>query len=199
MPTVIRKKDKGGYAYSMPPHCLNGEALLIFGGWGTRNQPTQFMGEFVPFKIMRGNKYDMIQGVFGFVGKVRTLYVIENNARRQLLMLKKGQFAHVYGRAILKDIEVKYLDKQGNQRVKKTSKWEFVAYAFMHYYVPKQLDIRKREEMIAKAEERDETEVMDRAVEEQYQSVIDTLLNSTNKSAEEEFNYWGDTMYKEKK
>lgn len=108
-------------------------------------------------------------------------------------MCKKGQYTDVYGRAMLIAREIKI----PSGKIVKRKEWAFMAYDINPHYVPKQVDIKKREEMIANNLEKDDLEALELDKEQAFKPIVDHLLSQheSEEELEEEYNYFGDSIY----
>lgn len=152
--------------YNTPVFTKCGEALVYLPD--VRGRIMQFFGFFIPLKISRGENFDIVDAQFGLTKKTRALLVTNNHARRQLLTLKKGQFAIAYGEARLIVSKNQYgYSKQ----------WHFNAYMIQGLYVPKAFDVKKHNQDVAEGVEIEQIDNITEKQQSYYQSVIDDMLN----------------------
>ena len=146
---------------------LFGESLMLFG-WqkyhGKKYRP--FYGVGVVYRVVKGDKQDLVYVRFGCFNTVKTRLVVayHNHARRQILTLKRGQCCQVYGvcRYFKTDINLNGVKTKG-------LRLGLYATAIQGWYVPTMLDIRRtptNEDIVAPTEN-----------EKQYMENMDDLLN----------------------
>lgn len=105
---------------------LKGEAFFILGA--NESGYITFLGLGKVCNVRKGERVDQVIIHFGV--KPRSMYVVDNHARRQLFLLKRGQYTFVVGTYAVK------VEKGKTIR-------QLFARGFMPWYVPKMLDIKK--------------------------------------------------------
>lgn len=139
-----------------------------------------FDGTALVKRISRGNEFDIVYAVFGIMSnKLRPIVVIENQARRQILTLKCGQYAYFYGACVKRKEEMTF-----NGKIKKVFRWEFYASVCQGYYVPKMFDVRKNATDIASGEIEDETTPMSDNETNAFDSQVKEILDKGLKNIE---------------
>ena len=155
---------------------LLGESLMLFG-WqkyrGKRYRP--FYGVGVVYRVVKGEKQDMVYIRFGPFDTTKTRLVVlyMNQARRQTLTLKRGQCCQVYGvcRYFKTDIML-------NGKETKGVRLGLYATAIQGWYVPTMLDIRRmptNEDLVSPTEK-----------EQDIMQTFDDVLNEFMTGKEEE-------------
>lgn len=145
----------------------NNNILLLRAG-----NMTLFWGIGNVFKIERGENFDIVYADFGFAKNPRAVVITHNQARRQILTLKRGQFALFWGQA---------------KTFKKPSKfkgvanptyreWALFGYVVSGFYVPKAFDVKKMESDIENGIEQDETVPLNKNLEKHYEDIINGLF-----------------------
>lgn len=176
---LITKTKKKTYGKNDKPYIglpvttLNDEMLYIASG-KTHN----FTGDGLVMKISRGEKFDIVTVMFGIGVKYRDVVVTHTRARRQILTLKRGQWARFGGMARLYQEKTK--PKEGYKSVL-YKKWYLFAYFLQGYYTPKMFDIRKRQEDIDNGEEIDYIDPLDKDKETQVDMVVQDIFNGEGK------------------
>lgn len=94
-------------------------------------------------RISKGEEADLVYVAFYPTGKGEmvdpTMVIVGgNHPRRQLLTLKRGQYAAFYGRCIKVWNEIEINGKKATKGV-----WQFYAYALQGWYVPTMFDVRQ--------------------------------------------------------
>ena len=150
---------------------LLGESLMLFG-WqkyhGKKYRP--FYGIGVVYRVVKGDKQDLVYIRFGCFNTVKTRLVVvyHNHARRQILTLKRGQCCQVYGvcRYFKDDINLNGVKTKG-------LRLGLYATAIQGWYVPTMLDIRKlptNEDLVSPTEKEQE-------IQKTFEEVLDDFLN----------------------
>ena len=129
----------------------------------------QFFGIARIFKISRGDAFDVITVAFGVLNKVRDILVTDNFARRQLLTLKKGQYALIFGEA--------HLVYRETTTGHKVAKWEFMSRLNLGMYVPKVADFKQHKKDIDDGIEVEQCEDISTTMSEHYKPIIDSILS----------------------
>ena len=155
---------------------LHGETIIIFPRYSKGH--SHFWGIGLVKRISRGKDFDIVYVAFGVMSnKLRAIAVIENQARRQLLTLKRGQYAQFYGACVKKKEQMEI-----NGKIRDVYRWELYAAMCQGYYVPKMFDIRKNIKDIASGEEEDQTTPMSdnelNAFDKQVQEILDKGLRN---------------------
>lgn len=158
----IKLGDKKMEEYVVPDirnlvRCFRSETLFIFGIDSEHTDYRWCLGVGKVIKIKKGENFDLLYLNFGRK-YAREIIVQYNHARRQLLTLKRGQYATFYGKFRF------YLDDSGK------SKTTFYAYGLQAWYVPRMLDIKQ---MNLDEEQYDD---IDQEQENETQKMIDDLL-----------------------
>lgn len=178
--------------YNIPVYCKYGEDLEFLGGHD-KGRATMFKGMLLPFSIEHGENFDILEGKFGLSGRRRQIIVSHNQARRQLLTVKIGQYCEVFGEARLYRKEVTKPDG----KVVHPTFWGLYAMAINGWYVPRMFDVKKREEDIASGEEKPYGE-MTKEKEQYFQNIIDNVFDErinarvTHENDDEDDNYESD-------
>ena len=118
---------------SMFTMCRKGESIIYFGRIA-KNQTMQVcfgIGEVIDIQI--GNKFDLITMNFGLHYN-RQVFVKWNDARKQILTLKKGEYATFFG--FRKDY---YRPKKKDEKYQKAEVY-FFAKQLQGWYVPKAMN-----------------------------------------------------------
>lgn len=105
---------------------------------------SNFMAIGKVLRVSRGEEADLLYCCFypmakGDIPKPRAVIVSGNHPRRQLLTVKRGQYAIVYGKATRRFNDFTLNDG----RTVKQPRWEFYAYAIQGLYVPNAFDVKK--------------------------------------------------------
>lgn len=125
-----------------------------------------FMGIGRVRAILKRDTYDLLFIKFGRTMPTRKVVVADNRARRQLLTLKRGDFATVVGFA--KAVRRKYTTKDGEYHDYIT--YFFYAEGIQDWYVPSMVDI-KRKKVALGEEEMSDIEIS----EKEDSSILDFL------------------------
>ena len=146
------------------------ETITIYPKYG--NGFSHFEGTGLVKRISRGNEFDIVYVAFGVMtNEIRPVIVIENQARRQILTLKCGQYAHFYGSCVKRKIQMTF-----NGKSKEVYRWELYAAMCQGYYVPKMFDIRKNAKDIISGEVEDETTPMSDNEINAFNSQVEEIL-----------------------
>lgn len=121
---------------------ISNESLMLFEKCTYLNKDFRiFYGIGKVYRVVNGDENDLVYINFGLFPehRVKALVVFYNHARRQTLLLKRGQVCQVYGLA--RYIERDVTNKAGH----KEKKLSLVLYAhgFNAWYIPTLMDIRK--------------------------------------------------------
>lgn len=120
----------------------SGEPLIYLGK--NKDDYIAFMGVGTVCRVEKGERADRVLMHFGVA--LKSLYVVNNHARRQIYTLKKGQLAMVVGTC-------KVFQDKGRRAM-------YFANGFLAWYVPKMLDIKKYDtEDLEKLEEEQDTDL----------------------------------------
>lgn len=135
----METKNIRHYEFSVPTHIglihhTKHEVLMCFDIPFLGKDFTLVLGVGLVRTIEKGNDYDIVGMDFGN-NHIRKIIVKNNNARKQIYTLKKGQYAWFYG--LMKS----YFNE------KKIVKTQLFAKAFQGWYVPKAFDIAKMEDI----------------------------------------------------
>lgn len=148
------------------------EESLMFFSYAKHNKRSYrlFYGIGVVYRVVKGEKIDMVYINFGIFKSIKTRVVVtyDNHARRQLMTLKRGQVCQVYGlcRYYKTDCEI-------NGEKKKGIRLGLYAKAILGWYVPTMLDIKKmpiNEDLVNATEG-------EKKLEETFEEVLDSFLN----------------------
>lgn len=174
------KMAKNGNKWNLPVYSKSGEALQFYS---SLKGPVQFSGFGVVHSIQRGENLDVIQVRFGLINRVREITVHHNQARRQIMTLKRGQYAIFFGEARLhyKDVET----PKGKFKMKY---WLFMAYAIQGLFVPRISDIKKHDKEIEQGIEEEQAIGMSEEKEQYFQSLIDDLFDRRSRDTLEDDN-----------
>ena len=127
-----------------------------------------FYGIGIVYRVVKGEKCDLIYINFGLLKtrKPRLVVVFENHARRQIMTLKRGQVAQVYGLARFYEMK-----KQVDGKEQKSLKFGLYAKGLQGWYVPKSFDINKlnNEDLVEPTEK--EKDLMN-----EFEDVLDQFL-----------------------
>ena len=160
-------KKKKVFTNHYPVHSLGDSNILIFGKPIGKYHQFKGIGQII--RISRGNRMDIVGAKFGMFDKVRDIVVSNSVARKQILTLKRGQWAEFYGHAKL----LKFWDSKYK---KYYPQWCFYAYCLQGQYVPKAFDMKKLEEDINNGEETNQIDELDKDREKMFQDAIDGLF-----------------------
>lgn len=148
---------------------LNNETIAIFPA--TSSKCCQFIGTGYVVKVSKGDEYDIVNIRFGLLtNKSRPIVVYDNHARRQIMLLKKGNRVWVSGTGIIRKIPVSDPRKP---TLTFFLNWYFMGYDFNQSYVPTARDIKT----LASEGETEQVEELQTNNGEFYQGIIDDLLN----------------------
>lgn len=115
---------------------LSGESIMVFGLTEYMEKSIRpYYAIGVVYKIIKGEKFDVVYCNFGYGRCIRPVCVFDNHSRRQIMTLKKGQFCQIYG--YMKHYI--YKDKKGIDK----NRWIFYARAIQGWYVPRAVDIKR--------------------------------------------------------
>lgn len=147
------------------------------------NNTYAFFGVGKVVRISKGKENDVVYVAFYPQGKeematIRTVIVGGNHPRRQLLTLKKGQYASFYGRCV-----IEFTDREINGKIVKTSSWHLFAYAVQGWYVPNAFDVKKAHK--DKVDEELFTE-MSESEESLLNDIVNNLFENKGEFDEEE-------------
>lgn len=171
----IIKSEPNGYM----EHLAN-EALMLFSDAKYRGKKYRlFYGVGKVYRIARGEKQDYVYINFGIfhTKKPRLVVVYDNQARRQIMTLKRGQVCQVYGlcRYIMSEVEFNNGQKKFWRRL------GLYASAIQGWYVPTMLDIKKmptNNDIVPQSEKEED-------LGETFSSVLDEFMNGNE--GEEEY------------
>lgn len=116
-----------------------GESLMFFGvsKFNQKNYRMCYgIGSVV--KISKGDKFDVVYMKFGLEKQFRRIIVIHNQARRQLMTLKRGHITSFYGYGY---VYVYSKEVDGKKVTRPT--WALFAYGFQDWYTPRTIEIKK--------------------------------------------------------
>lgn len=139
-----------------------------------------FSGDMIVVKVVRGENFDIIYGSFNiFPSKIREVIFANNHARKQLITVKRGQFVHIIGEGRVYHKEVEFIDRKTKQKRKvNTAYWQLFSYNNSGYYVPRMFDIKEFKKEVEDGQEIDYTEEMKQEEKEQFESMINDILDS---------------------
>lgn len=196
--TIDRHYIAGGLtekfnSYNYPVYC---KSLELLDFHSSKCGIIQYKGIGIVMKIERGEKFDIITVRFGMTRRTRELLVFHNQARRQILTLKRGQCGIFSGEARLQEKMVKLYD---DRPPVKRKWWVFHSYVNYGFYVPKAYDFKKHKEDVENGVEEEQIEKMQESREKHYDSVINDLFKSRTRDTvlEEEYEEIDDDFYKE--
>lgn len=117
-----------------------GESLMFFGVAKSNNKNYRLCwGVGSVAKIEHGDKCDCVYMKFGLSKKFKQIIVIHNQARRQIMTLKRGQVATFYGMS--KIWTFTYETPTGKHYSKR--KVVLYAFGFQAWYTPRAVEIKK--------------------------------------------------------
>lgn len=150
---------------------LHGESLMLFGNQTYHRRVYRpFYGIGIVYRVVKGDKFDLLYVRFGCFQNVKTRLVVvwHNHARRQTLTLKRGQCCQVYGicRYFTTEIELNGVKTKG-------VKLGLYATAINGWYVPTIMDIRKMpaNEDLAQPTEKEQ------ALQRTFDDILNDFLN----------------------
>lgn len=152
---------------------LQDESLMLFSyAYHNKKRYRLFYGIGKVYRVVKGNKQDLIYINFGAFKENRTRLVVafENHARRQVMTLKRGQVCQVYGicRYFTTKIKLNGIETKG-------VRLGLYAIAINGWYVPTMFDIKKmptNEDLVDPSEKEQE-------IQETFEDVLDDFLNGT--------------------
>ena len=152
------------------------ESLMLFSySMYNKKKYRPFYGIGVVYRVVKGEKFDLIYINFGLFKEHKTRLVVayENHARRQIMTLKRGQVCQVYGmcRYFTTEVEVNGVKSKG-------VRLGLYAKAIQGWYVPTMLDIRKmptNEDLVAPSEKEEE-------VQKTFEEVLDDFFNGNGEN-----------------
>lgn len=150
-----------------------GESLMLFGNQkyhGKKYRP--FYGVGVVYRVVKGDKQDLIYIRFGCFPTVKTRLVVayHNQARRQTLTLKRGQCCQVYG--ICRHFTTKYTDLKTHKEGLRL-RLGLYAIGISAWYVPTMIDIRR----LPTNEDLEEPTEKEQEIQQTFEEVLDDFLN----------------------
>lgn len=158
---------------------LVGESLVLFTTNTYRHKRYQaFYGVGIVYRVVRGEKNDLLYVRFGTFQNVKTRLVVvfHNQARRQLLTLKRGQPCQIYGVSRTFSTKIKL---NGQERI--GAKLGLYAMAINGWYVPTTLEIRK----MPKNEDLVEPTEKEKNLLEDFDKLLDEFYNGDDIEDEE--------------
>ena len=158
--------------YSGTMEHLKDESLMMFSySLHNKKRYRLFYGIGVVYRVVKGDKQDLIYINFGMFREHKTRLVVayENHARRQIMTLKRGQVCQVYGvcRYYTTDVEVNGIKSKG-------IRLGLYARGILGWYVPTMLDIRRmpvNEDLVDPSEKEKE-------LQKTFEDVLDDFLNN---------------------
>ena len=162
---------------------LKNESLMLFSySMFNKKRYRLFYGIGVVYRVVKGEKQDLIYINFGMFGghQPRLVVAYSNHARRQILTLKRGQVAQVYGicRYFTTDIML-------NGKKTKGVKLGLYARARQGWYVQTMIDIRK----MPVNDDLENPTIKEEQVQTTLEDILDDFLNGTGEEWNEIFNY----------
>ena len=156
---------------------IGNESLMLFGTTNYKNKKVRiFYGIGKVYRVVHGDKFDLVYVNFGLLPshRVKTVVVYYNHARRQTLLLKRGQVCQIYGLATYYEKTV--INKAGH----KEDKFALFLYAhgFNPWYIPTLKDSRKmpvNEDVVRPSDK-----------EEEYMESLNEVLDQFMTTGEEE-------------
>lgn len=146
----------------------NNETILFMPT--SNKEYVQFMGIGRVMKISRGEKFDVVDVNFGQTSRLRNVIVKHNFARKQLITLKKSQYAIFYG-----------MGKLYQRTTKKNHLYKiWVLFSYLNYgfYVPKVFDVKKLEQDIENGEETNQIDEMTEERRKGYEDIVNEILDN---------------------
>lgn len=170
----INKQNKEPYVvpvFSGSMEHTKDESLMMFSySMHNKKRYRLFYGIGVVYRVVKGDKQDLIYINFGMFREHQTRLVVayENNARRQILTLKRGQVCQVYGvcRYFTTEIEL-------NGKKTKGVKLGLYARAIQGWYVPTMIDLKK----MPINDNLEEPTEKEKQVQKTFEDVLDDFLN----------------------
>ena len=158
---------------------LPGELLFIISNRAFKTYWFYAIG--LVLKIQRGELFDVVTARFGFgVTKTRNIIVSHSRARRQILTLKRGQYAHFAGIA-----EVRWIQPEDETKGRYKS-WQFFGWALQGWYVPTAFDVKKRDKDIEEGLDENHIDPINKKFEDFNKKVIENIFEK------DEFFGWED-------
>lgn len=159
--------------------CIQKESILLIP---EGKDKFYFFGIGKVFKVLKGEEYDLVFVEFKPTTNenyksIRTIIVKNNHPRRQILTLKRGQFAMFYGRAYL----VLQEPKKPDGTTAKYKKWQLYANALQGWHTPTMFDIKRME----KDNELDEYELMSDKQKDLFDNILDRLADINKENNDE--------------
>lgn len=148
------------------------ESLMLFSySWKNRKRYRLFYGIGTVYRVVKGEKQDLIYINFGLFPDHQTKLVVayDNIARRQALTLKRGQPCQVYGLCRYYKTEFETEDGRKLKRVR----LGLYAKGINGWYVPTMMDIKRmptNEDIVDPSEKEEE-------LLENFDDVLDSFLN----------------------
>ena len=152
-------------------HTMNETLMLFSYSWRNRKRYRLFYGVGTVYRVVKGEKQDLIYINFGVFPENQTKLVVayDNIARRQVLTLKKGQPCQVYGLCRYYTTEFETEDGRKLKRVR----LGLYAKGINGWYVPTMMDIKKmptNEDIVDPSEKEEE-------LLENFDDILDSFLN----------------------
>ena len=152
-------------------HTMNETLMLFSYSWRNRKRYRLFYGVGTVYRVVKGEKQDLIYINFGVFPENQTKLVVayDNIARRQVLTLKKGQPCQVYGLCRYYTTEFETEDGRKLKRVR----LGLYAKGINGWYVPTMMDIKKmptNEDVVDPSEKEEE-------LLENFDDILDSFLN----------------------
>lgn len=142
------------------------ESLMLFGSTEFNHHTfRQFYGIGAIMCIKHFERFDKVFVKFGVSAYTRCLLVFETNARRQILTLKKGQYAQFYG-------VLRFIQNEDLSYCKSVYRLMMCCVAMNGWFVPPLLEIKKKK-MTYQAE--NDARMVNDAPEESCIDFIDEL------------------------
>lgn len=162
--TKYPKKVKIPNIDTIVEHSEN-ESVLFFGHINSKGKTfRQFWAIGAVVRVLRNETYDLL--IIKFGDHCRKVVVADNHARRQLLTVKSGEYAQIFG--VAKAVRNKYTTKDGEY--KDYIKYYFYALAIQGMFVPSLVEIKRKKMKI------DDKTVADYDIEnEENKSYIDFI------------------------
>lgn len=158
-------------SFSGKMECIRNESIMLFS-YGFINNKTYrlFYGIGIVYRVVKMEKQDLVYVNFGIFRNVKTRCIVayDNQARRQILTLKRGQVCQIYGlcRYYTSDAMIKGEKKKG-------LRLGLYAKGISGWYTPTMIDLKRlppNEDLASPTEK--EIELV-----ETFDDVLDSFLN----------------------
>ena len=168
---ILNEEDFSLNTTGQMEHTMNETLMLFSYSWRNRKRYRLFYGVGTVYRVVKGEKQDLIYINFGVFPENQTKLVVayDNIARRQVLTLKKGQPCQVYGLCRYYTTEFETEDGRKLKRVR----LGLYAKGINGWYVPTMMDIKKmptNEDIVDPSEKEEE-------LLENFDDILDSFLN----------------------